>query len=564
MDQWLAKINKLTNWQAVLIITATGFAVFFTGLSNPFIGDDQGQIVDNLPVHSITNIRLFFEGGTFYNGQGLATLNGVYYRPLMTTVFSLLYTIFGAHSIAFHLFQLLLCIGSAVILYLYLRYSFKPVLALFLALVFLVHPINSQIVFAIPTMQDALFFFFGILALWLLVRLSSIRSLLVVAACLLLSLLSKETGVLFVALAMLYLFWWDRRRLLPYIGIMISPIVLYMVLKVHAVGLNARSTIAPIDQLGIAGRLLTAPSVALFYIVKFVFPLRLASGYYWVNSSFGFQHVLLPLIVDAAVVAFIIYMTYVIRARESKAMFCTYLFFVSWAALGLLVHLQLIPLDFTASEAWFYFPMAGVLGMIGVLLLAVPIRIKPEWLIIIAVAIISVLGVRTAIRATNWRSGYSLAIHDIVASKEDYVAYYVAAGDLIAHGKLNDAKKYTERSISIFPTSVNYTDLCFILTLTKEYPDAMSACDHALEYGDLSTTYIDAVRVSLLYGAQVKAKKLLYASLEKYPKDSTLWQYMALVYERNNDNLDARAAISNAARYGKVNQTLYNDIMKTQ
>src|ERR1700689_4546623 len=124
----LAKINKISPTQAAIIIIVVGFAVFFTGLHNPFLGDDISQIVNNVPVHSIRNIKTFFEGGTFYNGQG--TLVGSYYRPMMTTVFALIFTLFGAHVLAFHLVQLLLYIGSAILLYLFLKYSFRPIMAL--------------------------------------------------------------------------------------------------------------------------------------------------------------------------------------------------------------------------------------------------------------------------------------------------------------------------------------------------------------------------------------------------------------------------------------------------
>src|SRR5580700_7024430 len=53
--------------QAFLIIAALGLVTYFSGLSNPFMGDDDGQIVNNLTVHSISNLARFFEGGTFYS-----------------------------------------------------------------------------------------------------------------------------------------------------------------------------------------------------------------------------------------------------------------------------------------------------------------------------------------------------------------------------------------------------------------------------------------------------------------------------------------------------------------
>jgi len=264
LSKILKKLNKLKPWQASLIIFILGFAAYFDGLRNQFIGDDNGQIVNNPVVHSITNIRLFFDGGTFYIGKGIAPLYGVYFRPLMTTVFSIIYTLFGAHSFYFHLAQMLLCIGSAIILYLLFKVFFKPALALFLALIFLLHPVNSEVVFALSSMQDALFFFFGILGLYLLVHLKSTRSLLLVALCMLLSLFAKETGLLFIVMSILYLAWWDRKRLKYFAGSIVLPIALWLVLKIHAIGLlGTNPHNAPIDNLSLGGRLMTDPSISL-------------------------------------------------------------------------------------------------------------------------------------------------------------------------------------------------------------------------------------------------------------------------------------------------------------
>jgi hypothetical protein len=247
----LAKINKITSWQASLVIVVMGFAAYFDSLKNQFLGDDVGQIINNPPIHSIAHIKLFFEGGTFYIGKGFVPLYGFYFRPLMTTVFSLIYTLFGSHPFYFHVVQLLICIGSAILLYLFFRFSFKPALSLFLALIFLVHPIDSQIVFAIASMQDALFFFFGILGLYLLFRFKSKKSLVLVALCFFMSLLAKETGFLFVAMALLYLFWFKRKQLYKFVITMVIPIALYMILRIHAIGLlGTNPHNGPIDNLG--------------------------------------------------------------------------------------------------------------------------------------------------------------------------------------------------------------------------------------------------------------------------------------------------------------------------
>jgi len=233
----LASVNPLTNPPA-WIIAATGCLVFRSGLSNPFQGDDILQIVSNPVVHSITNIGQFFSGGTFYFGQQNIGLAGAYYRPLQTTSYSALYTIFGPNPFFFHAFQMLLCAFSAYLLYGLFKFFIHPRLALFLAMLFLVHPANSQVAFSIPNLQDALFFFFGILALTLLVRYRSIMSLALAVGCLTASLLGKETGIFFVLMALVYLLGWDRHRLYAFLGLILAPIVLYVSLRANAIGWN--------------------------------------------------------------------------------------------------------------------------------------------------------------------------------------------------------------------------------------------------------------------------------------------------------------------------------------
>jgi tetratricopeptide (TPR) repeat protein len=561
----VAKLNKITSWQAALIIAILGFAVFFTGLATPFQGDDIPLIVNNVPVHSITHVKLFFEGGTFYNGQGLSPLTGAYYRPLMMTIFSLLYTLFGPHALYFHLFQLVLCIASTIILFHVFKYSFKPGLALFLSLVFLVHPINSQVVFAIPNLQDSLFFFFGVLAIYLLLRFKSIKSLMLVTASMFLCLLSKESAVVFIAMALVYLYWFDsRKRLYTFAGMMVLPTVAWLILKTQAVSLIGHSYIAPIDKLSLGGRLLTAPSIMLFYITKFIFPWKLASGYYWVYPAFSIRHVLLPLIVDLAVIALAVYMGVLIRNRASKSQYFTYLFFATWCALGFLLLLQIIPLDFTAAEFWFYFPMAGVLGMIGVVLTVFPPRIRPIWLLMVGIAVIGILGFRTGLRGLDYRNQYTLAYKSIAASPDDYVADNIVAAGLNDQGKFAQGKVYAQRSVDIFPTFVNYNNLGLSLAGLGDYSAAAHAYYTGLSYGKYVLIYENIAALTLVYGNPNTDKQYLVQTLGKYPQDSIVWLDLAILEDRYNDNADAKVAITNAAMYGQAPKFIYNSIMNNQ
>jgi hypothetical protein len=554
----ISKLNKIKTWQASLVIIGAGILVYFDGLKNQFLGDDSLQIVKNVPVHSISHVAILFQGGTFYTGNGLAPLSGVYFRPLMMAFYSLLYTIFGSHPLYFHVFQLCICIGSTILLYAFFRFSFKPVLALFLALIFLLHPLNSEVVFAISTLQDALFFFFGILALYLLARYKTIGSMIASALCLMLSLFAKETGVVFVVVALLYLFWYGRKRLLPFVGALIIPMGLWLVLKINAIGfIGTNPNNAPIDKLDLTQRLMTAPSIVLFYITKFIFPWKLASGYYWTFPKFNFTDVLLPFIVDIAVIGLIVYGGRVIHKRKSKAHYYTYAFFACWAGVGLLTTLQIIPVDMTASETWFYFPMVGVLGMIGIATVAFAkdidgyIEVGDDVLIGIMVTILLILGVRSIVRGPDWSSFDNLSANDVQASKEDYIAYGIESIDLSNKKDYKQALIDDQRSVTIFPNGTAYTSLCKVDYAVNQRHNALAACNRAMTYSGSITQdlYTSTALLRFLYDSPKPTEAFIQTGLKKYPKDGNLWLYLALDQYQYGNKPGAKNSIQQAYMY---------------
>jgi hypothetical protein len=550
----LAKIKKLNEWQICLIIGLIGLAVFFTGLNNPFQGDDDTQIVNNIVVHSFSHVGVLFKGSTFYNGGSVTTpLSGTYYRPMMMVVFSIIYSIFSAQPLYYHIFQLTIFIFNAILIYFIFRHFLgKKLLSLALALIFLVHPISSQVAFAIPSLQDALFFFFGSLALLFLIKYRSTKSLLLVALFLFLSLLSKETGMFFVIIGVLYLVFYGKERVAQFVKVISIPITVWILLKAHAVGLiNPNPHIAPIDQLSLLGRLMNIPSIILFYLNKLVFPWKLATQYHWVHSTFSVEYFLMPLVIELALLALIIFTGRIVRQRASKVQFHTYLFFTIWAILGLTAYVQIIPLDMTVCENWFYFSMAGVLGMVGAALSVLKLHIKPRWFLVIAVLLIVILGVRTAIRGTDYSSSYKLSLKDISSSKEDFKAYDGLSQAYFKYGNYKLAKTYAEESIEIFPGISNYQDLGAALVYQGDYDGAFNAYSNGLKYGNYSQLLDNLAELTLVHGSPADNQKFFTSSLKQYPSDSYLWTYYALLFYRTGNVPYAKAAATYAVNYGK-------------
>jgi len=561
---------KVTNLKAAIIIAVLGIAVFFTGFNNPFMGDDMGQIVNNPTVHSIQNIKLFFEGSTFYDDTGAGKLAGSYYRPLMTTTFSMIYTLFGVNTFPYHVVQIALCIINAFLLFVVFRHFFKsftPMLPLALAIIFMVHPLNSQIAFAIPTLQDSLYFLFGLLSLLLLIKSSTSKGLMGVALLLFLALLSKESGIYFIIIDGLYLLLFNRKRVLLFIGIMILPIALYLTLKINAVGFTPVSNIAPIDRASLIERIITAPSIISSYIGKLILPIWLSSGYYWVNTSFSIAGVLIPILIDLVFIGIFIYLSFLVRKRLSNQYCHIYLFFGLWTIIGVLPYLQIIPLDMTFAENWFYFSTAGFLGMIGLAVASLLNKVNPKILITILIVIVSAFGIRTAIRGTEWSSIYNRATHDLQASKENYVAYQDLAYTYGMKGDFNKAKDYQLKAISIYPFASNYSDLGLILTNLKEYDKAIDAYNKSLTYDNNvqpTHTYEGICQLMLVHGDITYNIKFAENSTKKFPHDYVLWICLALMYEQYGDNNAAKQALVKAEKYGLVPMGIKDGINNNQ
>lgn len=548
----LSKINNLKPWQYFLIISAVGLLTYGFSLPNGFLGDDTSQIVGNPVIQSITNIRLFFEGGTFYVGNGIAPLYGAYYRPLMTTAFAIVATLFGENPFYFHLAQLLIAIGSAVILFQIFSFTFKPWLALTLSLVFLVHPLNSQSVFALASMQEALMLFFGLLSVWILIRFNSYRALIFAALSLLLALFAKETAVLFVIVSALYLFWWDRERLPRFILYTIPVLLFWLILRVQAVGFfNANPNNAPITDLSFLERLTTIPSVVLFYFGRFIMPSKLSMAYYWTNPSFSISEVLIPLIIDLILLGLGVFGATQLYKNAPKILFYTYLFYFIWALLGFGLVSQVYALDMTASEPWFYFISVGILGMLGVLVTAFGhnLRLRPQTVLIICSVLLLGLAARTVIRGTNWQNAQKLFSHDIQVSSnpQDNFGY----ANLLAQYALSDgdnqgALTYAQQSVKAYETKNNTYTLGQAAFALKDYKLAQESFIRSLKHGSSPVVYENIASTMLFYGDPEENEKFMQSSTTAYPNSPRLWLMRAIYEYQHGKKADSKNSINKA------------------
>lgn len=554
-----AKIDALRAWQVAIVLCGLAFVCFWSGLTGGFQGDDSFQIVNNPPVHTF-NIGQLFSGGTFWDGQ---SLGGAFYRPMMSTTFGMIYVIFGANPVAYHVVQLLLYVACAFVLYLFLKTLLRPSVALGASLLFLVHPVNTQVVYSIPCMQEPLFFLAGIAALYVLARSQAMKGLIWAAMLLLLSLLSKETGVVFVALALMYVGVYQRTRVISFVKVLVAPLIVYGLLRWHAVGAaHTALQVAPIDQLTFGERLLTIPSLLLFYVTKLIWPVDLATSYYWTERTVTWHGVIAPLCIIVAVIAGATVMGRWLWQRAPRHLAVLYLFFAAWIVLGLAPYMQLIPLDMSACETWLFVALAGVVGMVGVVVQAMWPRQFPYWIGLGAVAlVIVVLGVRTNLRGWDYQSQYTLSMRDVAVTPDNYLATNNLAKALIGRNELSLAQHYAEQSIAAFPAVSNYTNLGVIQQKQGDFIGAKASYETGLHYAPLAVTYENLAVVYMTIEDQQTTLAYLHQAITVYPRSVKLLTYLAMQAAAAGNVAEAKTALASAMQYGQVPPALVRAIV---
>lgn len=558
--------SSLTTKKAIIIIVVLGVVVFFNGLFNNFVDDDIPQIVENPFTHSVSNIPIFFTSGSFYFPE-VQKLLSVYYKPLLMSVFSFLYTFLGPSAFPFHLFQTLLHVVNTFILFLFFKSFFKKPLALILSLIFLVHPINSEVVFYVSSTQESLFFFFGILALWLLSKAQSKKNLILASLSVFLSTISKETGALFLVVSAMYVLVFNKNKKHFYIlsSFLVIAFVIYLLLRINAVGLFTNPANIPISNLSLPERLLNVPAIFLFYLKTFTFPLNLAHLYQWAYEEVSFNYFFLPLFIDLLVITVMVYGAIFLFRNYHKKYFDIYIFFTIWFLVGVLLHLQLLPLDATVAERWFYFPIVGLLGMIGVFLEAIHFNFSNKRNLSLVILVLALLSFRTFVRSYDWRDELRLNMHDIRVAPESYALENSISFELTKLERFQEARAHAERSIEIYPTYLGYNNLGLSYLGEGNYQKAKEAFLKALSFGDYPLTYENLAGLYLVSGDS-ESSNFIQIALEKFPRDARLWLYLSVSEYKAGHIDEAKNAISKAYALDQDQEIslIYIDIMNNR
>jgi hypothetical protein len=555
-------LADLTIKQAIWIITIVGLVVYFNSLLNGFAWDDFPYILLN-PVSRSFNLAVLI-GNNAFNSLGQ-------YRPVAAIYFGLLYSLFKDSAFFYHFIELSIHIANALLLFTLFRRFFKNSVALFLTLIFLIHPIQVESVSFIASTLIPLFFLLGFAAFLIGIKNKINRKILLITpTLLLLSILTKEEGFLFLIMILVYRYLIKKITIGPFFISGITIGLVYIAMRVGFGGaLFEKSGIAPIAQLSLTGRLLNIPAIIFFYLKTFVFPAQLTISQYWVVKTIDLKNFYLPAFVDLSFFALII-CGYIYLYKRNKKLFNIFFFFFIWFIGGLFFHLQIVPLDMTVADRWFYLPAVGLLGMIGVIFQSVYLHrnaIIKTFVYVLAIIILIILSIRTMVRNTDWRDSLTLYLHDSKINDNFAIESNIGV-EYSAKGQDDIALIHYQKSIQLFPYAVN-------LYNTGNYYGKRGDMDTAREYyykAIDAPAFSEAARKDLSLGAAkllishdtpLQAKAFVNTLLLRYPKSAELWADFAICeyYLHNQDQALAAAYKAKILLNNGATNYLYNLIL---
>jgi tetratricopeptide (TPR) repeat protein len=360
------------------------------------------------------------------------------YRPLSFVMFALEWQFFPNVPVAGHIVHVILYAGLGVLLLFLLRRLFRASskekngsfltewLPFWVALLFVAHPIHTEVVSNIKSRDEILALLCALGSLLLLIKSVDTNSPVrqgVSALLFGLALLSKESAVAFVPVFPLALYFFRPALRLKNIAIVSAPILavtlIYLALWFGVMGRVDEASYSvpltnPFVYAGFGERTATVLWILMLYIEKALYPITLSHSYTFnVIPIMDWLHwkPLLALVVCASFLGFAVSRT----GRRDPLAFCIWYFFCTIAiASNLFVYTGGL-----LGERFLFTP--SIAAVLGVLLLAIRF-LRREWVFVAVGIIIVAFSTRTISRNDDWASEEALFKADATNTQQSYQA----------------------------------------------------------------------------------------------------------------------------------------------
>jgi Tfp pilus assembly protein PilF len=568
----------------MLVLAALAAIIYGNSLRNELVFDDNMLISYN---PSIRNLALYPKifGWEARRTVPLAPDRGVTHRPVRTAVMALEYALFGRHPAGYRAVNILLHIlNGALVFGLLRRLLGRPWPALGAAVLFVVHPIQTEAVAYIAGQRDVLFTTFYLLGFLSFVRYRATgrpRDLGLAGLAYLLSLLTKEMAITLPLLCVAY----DLVRALPGADAAVPPPL------PQALRDGLRVTVAQSTRLYLLGAALLAAVLAYFvlianpsrqhelwggglgptlntsarilvvYLKQLVLPLTLNADYSYnafpVSTSVADPRGLFALLLLGGLGYGLVRLLPLDRWLTFGGL---------WFFLTLLPVSQLIPHHELMAEHYLYLPSAGLFLTVGVLAERVLAPGRHRAALAAAFALVVVLlGVRTVVRNRDWRDSLTLWSKTVQTAPGSARAHANLAAELFETHDPSGARRELERSLEIRPTfGLALASLGMVVQWQGQIDEAI-ALYHKVDRGDAhyGMARLNLGRAYLKKGMPADALREFRAAARyrRYAK-SAMSEFNRLAEElfRAGSFTEAQAALETARDYARNDLTIRRNL----
>jgi tetratricopeptide (TPR) repeat protein len=535
--QKAAKVNspqqkselKLSEKSLMFILGAIAFLLFANTLGHEYALDDVAVITRNKFVQKgIAGWPDIFS--SFY-WQGFWDLNTGLYRPLSLAMFALEWQLAPNSTFLFHLNNVLLYSVSAIFLFKLLVKLLPNVnqwVLFFTTLLFIVHPLHTEVVANIKSRDELLCFLFFILTTWVVSndKFQGLKYLLMSSLVYLLALFSKEAAITFIPVFVLILYFfkgfdWKQS------AIRVAPLAVIAVIWL-GIRYYVTQVIGPpmvkltyIDNSIIGcgdffSRTATAIAIAGKYLMKCFVPFDLAYDYSY-NQIPCETFASLSVIISLSIFSALIYLAWKYRLTKPVISFGILFFFITFSLSSNIV----INIGTTMADRLVYIPSFGIL-LAFVFALAEIAKLSRMTYIYICIGIAALFSLKTFARNKDWKSDVTLYLADIKTSPESNRVNYNYATALLGNlptdetqkqAQVNEIIKYLNKALSIDRNDKNsYANLAVAYYKMKDYKNSISSSRKAISFSkrdySLYSNLADALFMNQQYDSALYYFKL--------------------------------------------------------
>ena len=509
------------KWILGIFVALAGFLLYANTLNFDYTLDDYSVIKENRLTRQGWDAfpQIFktpYRYGYYFTQDEL-------YRPIPKAMFAIEWALSPDKAGLGHWVNVLLYAATGLLLFFTLsKYTRHNLIIPFVASVlFIAHPIHTEVVASIKSRDEILSLFFVLLSMnFIHSYLVKEKSMSIIAAlvCFLLSLLSKESGITFLAVFPLAIYFFTDAPLKKNIKVslmMLIPVIIFLVLRKNILDEGLKSTFAIADNLLMAAhsgadRFATAVLILGMYLKLLIFPHPLIF-----DRSYN-QIPIVSLSDWKFIVSFLIYLGLFIFAllrfkKKDGIAFSILYYFITISIFSNI----LVTIGTSFGERLMYLPSLGFCLVAAFLLSKLLPGIDENKIytvkdfvlknskIFAFVGIVFILyAFKTETRNTAWKDNYTLFSNDVkLAPNSTRTHYYL--GNLLAKPEnlgrkdsiaqqltLDTAIAELKKSVEIYPAFADpYNQLGVSYYRKKNTDEAFTYYSKALEYNPTNATY---------------------------------------------------------------------------